>query len=149
MSVLVTRQANWDQDQHRLHAVRNEVFVVEQGVAPELEWDGRDEDCLHAVTMAPDGRAVAAGRLAPDGKIGRMAVLLTFRRQGLGGVILDKLVDMAIERGLPKVYLHAQSHAVPFYHRHGFVVEGEEFDEAGILHRRMIRDLETVPETRT
>lgn len=117
-------------------AVRNAVFVGEQGIPAAVEVDGRDPDCLHCVVWI-DGEAVATGRLLPDAHIGRMAVLAGHRRRGLGGVVLRALIDAAAERGDREVELSAQAYVTAFYARHGFTEVGEPFDEVGIEHRRM------------
>ncbi len=136
-----SRIADWDSDRKLIRRIRHEVFVIEQEVEPELEWDGKDPDCIHALAGLADDEMVATGRLQPDGKIGRMAVLAPFRRQGLGDAILARLVEAALQSQMAGVYLHAQTHAMPFYERHGFHAEGPEFDEAGIPHRLMRRVL--------
>ena len=123
-----------------LEALRREVFIVEQGVPEELEWDEYDAVSVHALALI-DGEAVGCGRLLPDGHIGRMAVRKAFRRQGVGRALLDSLVTAAIGRGLSLLQLHAQTHAEGFYAQAGFVAEGDEFGEAGIPHRRMARRL--------
>lgn len=123
-----------------LEALRREVFIVEQGVPEELEWDEYDAVSVHALALI-DGEAVGCGRLLPDGHIGRMAVRKAFRRQGVGRALLDSLVTTAIGRGLSLLQLHAQIHAQGFYAQAGFVGEGDEFEEAGIPHRRMVRRL--------
>jgi predicted GNAT family N-acyltransferase len=128
--------ARWPEDADTLAAIRRAVFVDEQGVPPELEWDGRDADCAHVLALV-NRDPVGTGRLMPTGKIGRLAVLAASRRHGIGSRMLRRLVDLARERGLPEVYLHAQVSALPFYVAHGFVAEGDEFEEAGIAHRRM------------
>ena len=127
-----------------------EVFVREQGITAELEWDEWDARSLHAVALAEDGAGIATGRLLPPefdadrtvGHIGRMAVLGEARRQGVGGMILATLLEAAPTLGFSQIVLHAQSYVVPFYAGHGFVVEGSEFIEAGIPHRTMRRQLE-------
>ena len=116
--------------------VRTEVFVREQGIPAELELDERDAECLHCVAWIDD-EPVATGRLLPDGHIGRMAVLAAHRRSGLGDLILKALIDAAATRGDREVALAAQAYVTGFYARHGFVAEGEPFDEVGIEHRRM------------
>jgi len=127
-------------EQARVHAapIRTTVFVAEQGVPPELEMDAMDASCLHAVAFE-DARAVATGRLLPDGHIGRMAVLKECRGKGLGGAVLAKLMEAAKRRGDAQVMLAAQVHAVPFYAAHGFEAYGEVYQEAGIAHRNMRR----------
>lgn len=121
-------------------SVRSEVFIGEQAIPAELEWDDQDALGVHCVAFAA-GEPVATGRLLPDGHIGRMAVLADWRRAGLGGAILEQLVDLARERGDPVARLNAQLYVEAFYHRHGFVSEGEAFDDAGIPHIAMRRVL--------
>ncbi|MBT8131987.1 MAG: GNAT family N-acetyltransferase [Gammaproteobacteria bacterium] len=137
----ITRLAQWDRDEETIRKIRQIVFVDEQQVDPELEWDGEDAMAIHALAGPTSGNIVATGRLQKDGKIGRMAVLTQWRKQGFGAAILDKLVDAATSRGMKRVYLHAQTHALPFYANHGFVASGPEFDEADIPHRMMQRTL--------
>ena len=103
-----------------------------------LELDGRDANCIHAL-IEVDGQAVATGRLSPDGRIGRMAVLASYRGRGLGGNLLAGLISAADHRNQRETYLHAQMHAIGFYERYGFVAEGPEFDDAGMAHRLMRR----------
>lgn len=137
---LRVRAADWNADRAALRAVREQVFVREQGVPIELEWDEFDPLCQHVVAEAA-GQAIGAGRLLPDGHIGRMAVLEPWRGQGVGSALLKSLLQVARDRGIRRVRLNAQSRAVAFYARHGFVAEGEEFIEAGIPHRSMWRDV--------
>ena len=134
------RTAEWSVDRSALRAVREQVFVREQAVPIELEWDEFDPLCQHVVAEAA-GRAIGTGRLLPDGHIGRMAVLEAWRGQGVGSALLEALMEIARNRGIRRVRLNAQSRALAFYQRHGFVAEGEEFIEAGIAHRSMWRDV--------
>lgn len=117
--------------------IRFEVFVQEQNVPAELEMDNMDAVCLHAVAYAEDGTPVGTGRLLPDGHIGRMAVRKPGRGNGVGGELLQALMAQAKARGDKVVVLSAQTHAAPFYLRHGFSIDGEEFFEAGIPHINM------------
>ncbi len=135
------RLARWSEDEAAIRHVRQEVFVEEQAVEPELEWDGLDAESVHALAETENRDVVGTGRLHPDGKIGRMAVLRPWRQQGVGAAILSALVEQAQQRGHPEVYLHAQTRALEFYEHQGFVAEGDEFDEAGIPHRLMRRTL--------
>ncbi len=130
---------SWAAAAESLRAVRHAVFVVEQNVPEELEWDADDATCAHALARDRDGVPIACGRLLPDGRIDRMAVLSGWRGQGVGAAILAALIRVARDRGDTRVYLHAQTHAVPFYARFGFVAEGAEYLEAGIPHRSMVR----------
>jgi predicted GNAT family N-acyltransferase len=137
---LRVRAADWNVDRTALRAIREQVFVREQAVPVELEWDEFDPLCQHVVAEAA-GQAIGTGRLLPDGHIGRMAVLESWRGQGVGSALLVALLRLARDRGIRRVRLNAQSRAVAFYARHGFVAEGEEFIEAGIPHRSMWRDV--------
>jgi predicted GNAT family N-acyltransferase len=114
-----------------------QVFVIEQHVPIELEWDEMDAHCLHAIARNSQGEAVGTGRLLPDGHIGRMAVMASARGTGVGGHILISLMAAAKQRGDHRVMLSAQCHAEGFYAAHGFVVVGEEYMEAGIKHISM------------
>jgi predicted GNAT family N-acyltransferase len=136
---------NWSELQSHAAAVRQAVFVTEQGIPQELEWDAADAQCLHAVIFDGASQAIATGRLLPDGHIGRMAVLPQFRRHGLGGRILEALVSAALERGHSKVVLSAQVHAVSFYRGHGFEARGGVYDDVGIPHQDMVRTLSPEP----
>jgi len=117
--------------------IRFEVFVQEQNVPAELEMDQMDAVCLHAVAYDEAGTPVGTGRLLPDGHIGRMAVRKPGRGNGVGGALLQALMAQARARGDQLVVLSAQTHAAPFYLRHGFSIDGEEFFEAGIPHINM------------
>ncbi len=142
MHDLLLRVTRWDFDADRamLRQVRHQVFVLEQRVPEEQEWDEDDALALH-VLATRNCEPVGTGRLTTAGKIGRLAVLSEFRGKGVGGRILRMLVHEAVYRGLPELVLHAQLQALPFYEKHGFVAEGPVFDEAGIPHRKMLRRL--------
>jgi predicted GNAT family N-acyltransferase len=127
----------WEQQKIDAQAVRYDVFVIEQKIPAELEWDVADADCIHAVVYDEEDKAIGTGRLLPDGHIGRMAVRKAARNFGVGGAILVALMKEATKRGDRAVMLNAQTRAEPFYARHGFVRDGEEFMEAGIPHLPM------------
>lgn len=129
-------------DRHAaIHGVRQQVFVEEQGVPAALERDALDPVCTHVLACSTDGTLIGTGRLLPDGRIGRMAVLAGWRGRGVGEAMLDVLVQAAAEAGLRHVHLHAQLPARDFYARQGFLPEGPTFDEAGIAHQHMVRAL--------
>lgn len=134
---LRVRLADWEADEAGLRHVRTRVFVEEQSVSEAEEWDGLDPDCVHAVAETDADGIVATGRLHPSGKVGRMAVLAEWRGRGVGGLILQRLLEAAREQRLESVHLHGQVPVLGFYRRFGFVAEGEEFEEAGIPHRLM------------
>lgn len=131
---------DWAMQREAAQAVRYEVFVLEQKVPLEMEWDEMDALSLHAVAYDGDRMPIATGRLLPDGHIGRMAVLSTMRGKKVGSATLQALMVEAQKRGGRFVVLNAQTSAQRFYLRHGFVREGEEFMEAGIPHIQMRYD---------
>ena len=133
------REATWPEDGDGLLEVRTAVFVVEQGVDVELERDGKDPECWHALAEDQQGRAVGAGRLSREGKIGRVAVLEEWRGRGVGGALMGCLLARADEQGLAETHLHSQVDATAFYAGLGFESTGEIFDEAGIDHVKMVR----------
>jgi predicted GNAT family N-acyltransferase len=139
-SSLLIELLPWERARAHAAPIRFAVFVEEQGVPREIELDQQDALSLHAVVFSRK-KAVATGRLLPDGHIGRMAVLRDWRGRGIGSVLLKELVKAAEQRGDPEVMLSAQVHAVPFYLAHGFVPEGGEYLEAGIRHQAMKRRL--------
>ncbi|WP_343203873.1 GNAT family N-acetyltransferase [Luteimonas sp. MC1782] len=127
----------WDDAGRALSAVRNAVFVDEMGIDASLEDDGQDTCCWHVQARDQDGHTIGAGRLDPDGRIGRMAVLPGWRDRGVGNAMLQALLRQARSAGRGDVFLHAQVDAVPFYQRNGFTAEGPRFHEAGITHQTM------------
>ena len=137
----IIKPANWSTDAATLCAIRLKVFVDEQNVPLELEWDGEDERCAHALACAPDGTPVGTGRLLPDGRIGRLAVYKEWRGQGAGSALLEYFLELARAKGFTAVKLHAQTRATAFYARHGFEAHGDEFMDAGIPHVEMTRRL--------
>ncbi|MBK5106464.1 MAG: GNAT family N-acetyltransferase [Burkholderiales bacterium] len=135
------RICNWDEARAEARRVRELVFVHEQGVPLELEWDEQDPHCEHALAHTPEGLAIGTARLLPDGHIGRMAVLREWRGKDVGALLLQALVEQARDRGHATVRLNAQIQAAGFYRRFGFEAAGPEFVEAGIPHVAMHLDL--------
>jgi predicted GNAT family N-acyltransferase len=129
----------WQASQATLREIRETVFIKEQGVPQELEWDGLDEHAYHVVALAADGTPIGTGRLLQDSQIGRVAVLKEWRRRGVGKALLDMLLVVANKMGYEEVKLHAQVRVLDFYLRRGFVAQGREFMEAGIPHITMTR----------
>jgi predicted GNAT family N-acyltransferase len=131
------RNAGWQNDAPALQHVRRLVFIEEQRVPEELEWDEADPVAWHVLAVTTNDEVIGTGRLEPSGKIGRIAVLAQHRRSGVGRRIVAHLVNQATDLGFSKVYLHAQTTAAPFYEQLGFRVDGPVFDEVGIAHVRM------------
>ncbi|MGH8172156.1 MAG: GNAT family N-acetyltransferase [Rhodanobacteraceae bacterium] len=133
--------ADWTTDFDALRAVREQVFVIEQQVPIEEEVDALDPPSRHVIARDTLDRPIGAGRLTPEHKIGRMAVLSEWRGRGVGEAMLHALLDRARALHYPSVELHAQIHAIAFYEKFGFVSSGEEFMECDIAHRTMRLDL--------
>lgn len=147
-----TAIVDWQDHEQAIRAIRRTVFVVEQGVCEEIEFDSHDSRHTYALAFAADGSAIATGRLQGDGRmgrIGRMAVLKPWRGRGVGRAILKLLLETAAQRGLEVVSLHAQVRVKSFYAGQGFVECGEIFMEAGIEHITMTRVPPSPPSTPT
>jgi predicted GNAT family N-acyltransferase len=127
----------WEEAQPAAGPLRFAIFVGEQNVPAGIELDELDAQCTHALAYAPDGKAVGTGRLLPDGRIGRMAVVKEWRRQGVGAALIEALMAEAKRQGHREVSLSAQLQAAEFYRSFGFVAEGKIYEEAGILHQKM------------
>jgi predicted GNAT family N-acyltransferase len=122
--------------------VRRAVFVEEQAVPPEEEWDELDAVATHFAALSEGVGVVGTARLVREGtagRVGRMAVLKEWRRQGVGAALMEAVLHHAEDLGLETLFLHAQTHAKDFYARFGFRPEGDLFYEAGIEHVKMGR----------
>ncbi len=128
------RSASWQADRAKLEFVRRQVFIIEQKIPESEEWDDADENSSHVLAFSEKRDVVGTGRLEPTGKIARLAVLGEYRGQGVGSAMLIRLVEEARQRGFDQVYLHAQTHALNFYKKFGFVSDEEIFSEGGIPH---------------
>ncbi|MFD4246874.1 GNAT family N-acetyltransferase [Streptomyces sp. NPDC058525] len=147
------RVASDEADRAACLEVRTEVFVVEQSVPESVEYDAYDADAVHVLAVAADGEALGTGRLLHGpaaraktgdpavGSLGRLAVRKTARGLGVGVALVRAIEAEAVRLGLTAVDLGAQTHAVGFYERLGYVAYGPEFQDAGIPHRPMRRPL--------
>jgi predicted GNAT family N-acyltransferase len=140
-TVTTLETGRWSSLKEKAQPVRTQVFVQEQGIDAKDEWDTADADAVHAVITNRFGHPLGTARLLEKSpgvaQIGRMAVVRVMRGSGLGGQLLNALVDIAKARGDKEVHLHAQCSAQAFYAREGFVPVGEPFDEVGIAHIEM------------
>jgi predicted GNAT family N-acyltransferase len=134
--------ANYQADFDDLRAVRVAVFIAEQNISEEVEFDSMDPDCHHFVARDNQHQAIGTGRLTTDGKIGRMAVLQAWREQGVGAALLLNLIDKARKLGLAEVKLNAQTTVLAFYEKFGFSKQGDVFMEANIQHQLMSLQIE-------
>ncbi len=139
-SKIVIRLADWEKDKAALRAIRSQVFIKEQNVPEDMEWDEYDANATHFLAFEND-REIACARLKTDGQIGRMAVLEDYRNDGTGTKLLQFVLQTIAEINLNEVYLHAQVTAIEFYEKHGFVSQGDVFYEAGIAHRAMLKTI--------
>ncbi|MGW7260389.1 GNAT family N-acetyltransferase [Streptomyces sp. NPDC054834] len=141
-------------DREACFAVRKEVFVGEQGVPEDIEYDAHDAAAVHVLAVREDGVPLGTGRLlhgaaaatktggdAAVGSLGRLAVTREARGLGVGVALVRAIEEAARARGLTAVDLHAQTHALGFYERLGYEAYGPEYPEAGIPHRAMRRTL--------
>jgi predicted GNAT family N-acyltransferase len=133
--------ATWEQDRKALIQIRTEVFINEQNVPPDLEWDGYDPDCWHVIAVTAAGDRIGTARMLYDGHIGRMAVLPPYRHQGIGSALLTKLLNLARHNQITEVFLNAQTSAIGFYQQHGFQICSDEFMDAGLPHYCMRKNL--------
>lgn len=133
---LEIREGSWEALGAEATEIRRMVFIEEQRVPLEEEWDGRDPECRHFLALL-EGLPVGTARLLPDAHIGRVAVLARARGSGIGAALMAAAIEAARRDGHPAVELAAQTHALAFYARLGFIPFGDEFLDAGILHRNM------------
>ena len=131
----------WQQAEQEAYFVRKRVFIEEQGVPADMELDEFDPTAKHALAYV-NSECVGTARLIAlprnIGRIGRMAVLQAYRRQGIGGKLLNALLESCKSQGIAQLQLHAQLSAMSFYEQFGFIAQGEMYYEAGIAHRDMI-----------
>ena len=138
MNSIHVRVADWQKDNAELRRIREAVFIAEQSVPPELEWDADDADAVHFLAYEGDF-PIGTARLLPDGHIGRVSVLKDWRGLKVGDALMQATILEAEKRGLKQQMLSAQVHATPFYERLGFKIVSDEFLEAGIPHVDMVR----------
>ncbi len=139
MSDYIVEEVSWNLHRETLLSIRGKVFIEEQNVPEEIERDDKDDTATHFL-LTHNTVALACGRMLPDGKVGRLAVLKEHRGIGLGRLLLNYIINHARLQGMNRLYLHAQAHAANFYLDAGFFHFGEPFEEAGIPHVAM--DLE-------
>lgn len=126
-------------------AIRREVFIDEQGVPEAEEIDDLDAGAIHLLALDDKGQPLGTARLllqGETGKIGRVAVRKCARGTGLGARLMEAAInELRAMPGISRLKLSAQVHVIPFYERFGFAACGAEYDDAGIPHRDMVRDL--------
>lgn len=141
MAITHISTGTWETLGQAASEIRRKVFIDEQKVPQEEEWDGLDPQCQHFLAML-DGQPVGTARLLPYAHIGRVAVLADARGTGIGVLLMQAAIEGARHAGHTQVALSAQVHALAFYERLGFVAHGDEFLDAGIPHREMALSLD-------
>jgi predicted GNAT family N-acyltransferase len=129
--------ADYKVDFDDLRSVRKEVFVIEHKIPPEIECDSIDPNCYHVIARDNQHQAIGAGRLSPDQKISRVAILQAWRKQGVGAALMLALIEKARKLGFSEVTLNAQTVLSGFYEKFGFSKAGDVFIEANLPHQRM------------
>lgn len=125
---------SWHTHSAQLKAVREQVFITEQQVPIDLEWDELDEAAQHLLALNHAGEPIGCARLLDNGSIGRMAVLKAWRGRGIGTALLNMAVAIHQQQGVQAIQLSAQMHAINFYEKAGFVVCSQPYLDANIMH---------------
>ncbi|MEN4982894.1 GNAT family N-acetyltransferase [Acinetobacter modestus] len=138
-----TKQGHWDQLQQDAKLIRTQVFICEQGITEADEWDDQDLISQHFVIYDQD-QPIATARLLENNRVGRVAVLKAYRGQGLGQMIMLEIISYAQKQRRSVLTLSSQVHAISFYEKLGFIVQGNSYDECGIPHIEMTMSLNTL-----
>ncbi|QNX60073.1 GNAT family N-acetyltransferase [Acinetobacter seifertii] len=128
---------DWEQLEKDAKYIREQVFIQEQGIAPEDEWDDFDAIAVHFMVYDKE-HPIATARLLPQHSVGRVAVLMPYRKQGIGKILMQYIIDYACNQKLPYLKLSAQTYVTAFYEALGFNVQGEVYQDCGIPHIDMI-----------
>ena len=129
----------WIDGYASLSMIREKVFIEEQKVTPQLEWDGKDEEAIHFLAYQ-DEKVIGCARafvIENHMQLGRMAVLKEYRNNGIGSFLIEKAITTAKLNQLSKISISAQCHAIDFYKKFGFEVTSEIYLDAGISHQDM------------
>ena len=137
------KHGRWDQLQQDAKLIRTQVFICEQGITEADEWDDQDVISQHFVIYDQD-QPIATARLLQNHSVGRVAVVKAYRGQGIGQMIMLEIISYAQKQGLSVLTLSSQVHAISFYEKLGFTVQGNSYDECGISHIEMTMNLNTL-----
>lgn len=137
------KHGRWDQLQQDAKLIRTQVFICEQGITEADEWDDQDVISQHFLIYDQD-QPIATARLLQNHSVGRVAVVKAYRGQGLGQMIMLEIISYAQKQGLSVLTLSSQVHAISFYEKLGFTVQGNPYDECGISHIEMTMNLNTL-----
>ena len=131
------KQGSWDQLQQDAKLIRELVFISEQNIPEQDEWDDQDAISQHFVVYNQN-QPIATARLLANNSVGRVAVLKAYRGQGIGRLIMLEIIAYAQAQKRPSLQLSSQVHAISFYEKLGFSIQGDEYDECGIPHIEMV-----------
>ncbi|MDR2248314.1 GNAT family N-acetyltransferase [Acinetobacter sp.] len=131
---------DWEQLEKDSKYIREQVFIQEQGITPEDEWDDFDATAVHFMVYNKE-KPIATARLLPQHSVGRVAVLVSYRKQGIGKILMQHIIEYARSHKLPYLKLSAQTYVTAFYEALGFKVQGEVYQDCGIPHIDMVLEL--------
>jgi len=131
------KYGSWDQLQQDAKLIRKLVFISEQNIPEQDEWDDQDAISQHFVVY-DHNQPIATARLLTNNSVGRVAVLKAYRGQGIGRLIMLQIIAYAQAQKRPSLQLSSQVHAISFYEKLGFSIQGDEYDECGIPHIEMV-----------
>ena len=136
------QSGHWDKLEQDAKFIRKQVFIIEQNIPEEEEWDDQDMISDHFVVYDQD-QPIATARLLQNNSVGRVAVLKAYRGQGIGRMIMLEIIRQAHQQDRKFLQLSSQVHAISFYEKLGFSIQGDAFDECGIPHIKMQLVIET------
>jgi len=136
------QSGHWDKLEQDAKFIRKQVFIIEQNIPEEEEWDDQDMISDHFVVYDQD-QPIATARLLQNNSVGRVAVLKTYRGQGIGRMIMLEIIRQAHQQDRKFLHLSSQVHAISFYEKLGFSIQGDAYDECGIPHIKMQLVIET------
>lgn len=136
------QSGHWDKLEQDAKLIRKQVFIIEQNIPEEEEWDDQDMISDHFVVYDQD-QPIATARLLQNNSVGRVAVLKTYRGQGIGRMIMLEIIQLAHQQDRTFLQLSSQVHAISFYEKLGFSIQGDAYDECGIPHIKMQLVIET------
>ncbi|MFW1941145.1 GNAT family N-acetyltransferase [Acinetobacter junii] len=136
------QSGHWDKLEQDAKFIRKQVFIIEQNIPEEEEWDDQDMISDHFVVYDQD-QPIATARLLQNNSVGRVAVLKTYRGQGIGHMIMLEIIRQAHQQDRTFLQLSSQVHAISFYEKLGFSIQGDAYDECGIPHIKMQLVIET------
>lgn len=134
------KHGSWDQLQQDAKLIRELVFISEQNIPEQDEWDDQDAISQHFVVY-DHNQPIATARLLANNSVGRVAVLKAYRGQGIGRLIMLEIIAYAQAQKRPSLQLSSQVHAISFYEKLGFSIQGDEYDECGIPHIEMVMQI--------